>query len=127
MTTKPFALLRAKMTDAASSATAAAGRKQLAEMLLGEIRKATNLPAASLGAALGIDDLTPRQNQPDMRLSVLREIVEALGGSMELVLHFPHGDIQATPAARAHPTRNGSKVRPPPARGSHKKTARQHS
>jgi hypothetical protein len=109
MTSKPFALLRARMNHAGSARIAAAGRKDLAEMVLAELRRAVDISPERFSAAVGIDDLLPRDAQQELRLSVLREIVETLGGSMEIHLHFPHGDVQATaPVTRKRATRRSA-------------------
>jgi hypothetical protein len=121
MTTKPFALLRARMNHAGSERIAAAAKKNLAEMVLAELRRAADVSPERFSAAVGIDELLPRDTQEELRLSVLREMVETLGGSMEIRLHFPHGDVEATATARKRATRRSAAKRPL------KKKTRQHS
>jgi transcriptional regulator with XRE-family HTH domain len=73
-------------------------REMMAEMLLAEIRKAVGLTQEELAASLGIKQptLSRLESQNDMQISTLRNLIEALGGQLEIVVHMPGGDIRLT-------------------------------
>ena len=61
------------------------------EMTLRELRKARALTQASVARELGIsqDAVSRLERRSDLLLSTLRRTVEAMGGSLSLVAHFP--------------------------------------
>jgi transcriptional regulator with XRE-family HTH domain len=71
-------------------------RKDLAKMLLIEVRKMTGKTQAELAAALGVKQptISEMEQQDDMYISTLRRIVEALGGKLDIIVTFPgHQDV----------------------------------
>ena len=68
----------------------------MAEMLLAEIRKAVGMTQEELASALGIrqPSLSKLEGQDDMQISTLRRLIEALGGTLEIIAHL---------CARRHP------------------------
>lgn len=61
------------------------------EMTLRELRKTRRLTQESLAAWLriGQDNVSRLEGRSDMRLSTLRSYLAALGGTLELIAHFP--------------------------------------
>ena len=70
--------------------------QMIAEMALAELRAARELSQAQLAAILNISQpaVAKIERQTDMYLSTLRNIVTAMGGSLDLVAHFPEGDVR---------------------------------
>ena len=71
----------------------ARAKKMLGEMLLSEVRKLSGRTQTELAAALGVKQptLSRLEVQDDMQISMLRRIVEALGGKLEIVAKLPRG------------------------------------
>lgn len=70
----------------------------LAEMRLRELRRARDLSQADLADHLKTDqgNVSRLEQQTDMYISTLRRYLAALGGSLEIVAHFPGGDVRIT-------------------------------
>lgn len=64
--------------------------------LLKALRKDRNLSQAQLAELMGIRQasVSKIENQADMRLSTLRKYVEALGGELEVRVHFPDCEVR---------------------------------
>lgn len=62
------------------------------EKSLGELRRARSLTQKNLARKLGIgqDGISKLENRSDLMLSTLRNYVEALGGTLDLVVKFPN-------------------------------------
>ncbi|MBL4809391.1 MAG: helix-turn-helix transcriptional regulator [Phycisphaerales bacterium] len=73
-------------------------KEMMAEMLLAEIRKQTGLTQEELAESLGIKQpsLSKLEAQTDIQVSTLQRLIEALGGSLELIAHLPNGDVRIT-------------------------------
>ncbi|MFZ1934076.1 MAG: XRE family transcriptional regulator [Thermoguttaceae bacterium] len=93
-----FRELEAKMPPESLSRAKARAKEMMAEMLLAEVRKAVGLTQEELAASLGIKQptLSRLESQNDMQISTLRNLIEALGGQLEIVVHMPGGDIRLT-------------------------------
>jgi transcriptional regulator with XRE-family HTH domain len=91
---KNFRDLEAKMPPQ----SLARAKEMMAEMLLAEIRKSVGLTQEELAATLGIKQptLSRLESQADMQVSTLRNLIEALGGKLEIIVHMPGGDIRLT-------------------------------
>jgi transcriptional regulator with XRE-family HTH domain len=61
------------------------------EMTLRDLRKARDLTQTRMAEALGIgqDGVSRLEKRSDLLLSTLRSYVAAMGGSLDLVAHFP--------------------------------------
>lgn len=61
------------------------------EMTLRELRKARKLTQVSVARELGVsqDAISRLEQRSDLLLSTLRKTVEAMGGSLSLIAHFP--------------------------------------
>jgi transcriptional regulator with XRE-family HTH domain len=70
----------------------------MAEMRLRELRNVRDLSQANLAEALDTDqgNVSRLEQQADMYVSTLRRYLEALGGTLEIVAHFPDRDVRIT-------------------------------
>lgn len=80
-------------------------RRDLAEMLLSEVRKLRGMSQKELAEALGIrqPSLSKLEGQSDMQISTLQRIVAALGGRLVVTVQFPEGKAtlsQFTPGSK---------------------------
>ena len=69
-----------------------------AEMRLRELRNARDLSQADVAQSLDTDqgNVSRLEQQADMYVSTLRRYLEALGGTLEIVAHFPARDVRIT-------------------------------
>lgn len=95
---KNFNELRAGMNPERVARAEVRAKEMMAEMLLAEIRKQTGLTQEELAESLGIKQpsLSKLEAQTDMQVSTLQRLIEALGGSLELIAHLPKGDVRIT-------------------------------
>lgn len=70
-------------------------RLMLEAMPLQELRQARALSQDEMAKSLGIKQaaVSKLERRTDMYLSTLRKFVEAMGGRLEIVAHFPEGDV----------------------------------
>jgi DNA-binding XRE family transcriptional regulator len=68
------------------------------DMALHELREARRLTQAALGDTLNVDQsaIAKMERRTDMYVSSLRRFVEAMGGELRVVAHFPDGDVVIT-------------------------------
>jgi len=93
---KNFKGLVAKMSPEAQARVEAKTRVLLAEMALNELREAMNLTQESLAEALNVKQasISKMERRSDMYLSTLRKIIEAMGGTLEIVANMPDGAVR---------------------------------
>ncbi len=93
-----FRELEAKMPPESLARAKTRAKEMMTEMLLAEVRKAVGLTQEELAASLGIKQptLSRLESQNDMQISTLRNLIQALGGQLEIVVHMPGGDIRLT-------------------------------
>ncbi len=65
------------------------------EMTLQELRQALDMTQQELADVLQMNQaaISKLEHQSDMYVSTLRRFVEALGGELRIVAHFPQGDV----------------------------------
>ena len=65
------------------------------EMALHELREARRLTQVALGDTLQVDQsaIAKMEKRTDLYVSSLRRFVEAMGGELRIVAHFPDGDV----------------------------------
>jgi DNA-binding XRE family transcriptional regulator len=85
-------------SDATAESRARIERKKATlrqEMALHELREARRLTQATLGDTLQVDQsaIAKMEKRTDMYVSSLRRFVEAMGGELRVVAHFPDGDV----------------------------------
>ena len=81
-----------KLSPARRKKVAARAAELMAEeMTLRQLRKARKLTQVRLAKTLGItqDSVSRLEKRSDLLLSTLRKTVEAMGGSLSLVVEFP--------------------------------------
>lgn len=73
-----------------------AAEAMLAEMPLQELRRARDLSQQTLAEAMETDqgNISKLEQRTDMYISTLRRYVEAMGGRLDIVAHFPEGDVR---------------------------------
>lgn len=96
--------------------------KFIASLKLGELRKARELTQQQLAETLGISQasVSELESRADLLLSTLGRFIQASGGELQLVAHYPDGDIlidrlakpeQAPQKAKARTTSRKAKPR----------------
>ena len=92
---KPYKLLRDKMALEARAKAAEKTRQMLAEMPLQELRQARLISQEQLAEVLRVrqSSISKMERRTDMYISTLRNIIKAMGGDLEIVAHFPDGDV----------------------------------
>lgn len=94
--TKPYKLLRQKMSKKAREASDVKAKKMLKEiMVLKELRNALQLSQKKLAATLSVDqaNISQIENRTDMFISTLRSYIEAMGGELDIIARFPEGEV----------------------------------
>ena len=97
---KSFNELVKKTTSKKTRDRAAVRAKELmGELLLSELRKLTGKTQHQVAETLGIKQpsLSKLEKQEDMQISTLRNLVQALGGELEVTAKFPRGTFQIKP------------------------------
>lgn len=92
---KQFSLLRATMSPESQVRAANKAKVMLAEML-NELRQARGLSQKMLAELLHVQQpaIAKLEKRTDMYLSTLRSHIEAMGGQLEIVAHFPDGEVK---------------------------------
>ncbi len=69
-----------------------------ASMALAELRKALALSQAELAKALDVQQpaISRLEQRTDMYVSHLRQVIEAMGGKLDIVARFPQGNVSIT-------------------------------
>lgn len=72
--------------------------RDIEQAALSELRKALHVSQEELAHVLGKSQaaIAQMEQRADMKVSTLRETVEAMGGKLKLVAQFPDGDIRIT-------------------------------
>ena len=67
-------------------------------MALAELRKALALSQAELAETLKVKQpaISRLEQRTDMYVSHLRQVIEAMGGQLEIVARFPQGNVSIT-------------------------------
>jgi ribosome-binding protein aMBF1 (putative translation factor) len=67
-----------------------------AEMLLSELRKALQLSQVELASRLKVKQpaVARLEKRTDMYVSHLREVIEAMGGELDIIARFPDGEVK---------------------------------
>jgi transcriptional regulator with XRE-family HTH domain len=91
-----FSELRARMPQESQERAAARAAEMIAAMPLQELRQARKLSQEMLAATLGQrqSGISKIERRTDMYVSTLRSYIEAMGGRLDIVAHFPEGDVR---------------------------------
>ena len=100
----PFDQLRARMTPERRAQNAATTQALLAALPQQALQHAQAQALAELTQALQGHDAasTTLTHQTDLYISALRRCIEALGGRLEIVAHFPDGCVTITQFSAGH-------------------------
>ncbi|PHR97457.1 MAG: transcriptional regulator [Blastopirellula sp.] len=95
---KKFSTLLDKMTPERRIRSDERVKQLPQEMLLSELRKHSGKTQKEIAALLGISQpsLSQMESQADMQISTLNRLVDSLGGSLEVIVHMPDGDVRLT-------------------------------
>jgi len=92
---KSYRLLRSKMTPENQEKARKQTEQLLKEMPMNELRQARQMSQERLAETLGKKQasISKIEHRTDMYISTLRSYIEAMGGQLKIVAHFPDGDI----------------------------------
>jgi DNA-binding XRE family transcriptional regulator len=91
-----FAKLFRKMSPEAQKRVEERVNTEYQALALAELREAQDLTQVQLAEKLGIDQgaVSKIERRTDMYLSTLRNVIQAMGGELELTACFPTGRVQ---------------------------------
>lgn len=92
---KPFNILRKKMSLTAQKAAAEKTKQMAQEMPLQELRQAHQMSQEHLATLLHTKqaNISRMERRTDMYISTLRSYIEAMGGELDIVARFPDGEV----------------------------------
>lgn len=90
-----FNVLKSKMSKRSLTKATMLTEKMIAEMPLQELRQAKNLSQERLAQILETkqSQISRIEKRTDMYISTLRSYIEAMGGELQIVAHFPEGNV----------------------------------
>lgn len=94
--TKPYKLLRKKMSKHSRESSAKKTKTMLKELMaLKELRNALKLSQKKLASTLDVDqaNISQIENRTDMFISTLRSYIQAMGGELDIIARFPQGEV----------------------------------
>lgn len=93
---KNFRDLAARMSPESRARAEERARAMLAEMPLHELRQARRMTQETMAEALGASQasVSKMERRTDVYVSTLRRYIEAMGGELEILAHFPDGDVR---------------------------------
>ena len=88
---RKFSELRDKMSPEQRARAEAWAAEMIEQMDLSELRSFREVPQEELADRLGVaqSNVSRAERREDMRVSTLRDIVQALGGELDLIARFP--------------------------------------
>lgn len=92
---KSFDELKEKMSPERREKIEDEAQAILISMALQELRQTRHLTQQDLANILNVNQaaLSKMENQTDMRVSTLRKLLSAMGGSLKIVAEFPEGEV----------------------------------
>jgi len=101
-----FDKLFRKMSPEAQKRVEERASAEYQALALAELREAQDLTQAQLAEKLGIDQgaVSKIERRADMYLSTLRNVIQAMGGQLELTARFPTGRVQVLTFRGADPS-----------------------
>lgn len=93
---KPYSTLRAKMLPEARAKAEEQTRQLMKEMPLQELRQARKMSQEQMAKSLHTkqSNVSRIEKRTDMYISTLRNVIKAMGGDLEIVAHFPDGNVR---------------------------------
>jgi transcriptional regulator with XRE-family HTH domain len=91
-----FHKLFRKMSPEAQKRVDERAKAEYQALALAELREAQDLTQVQLAEKLGIDQgaVSKIERRSDMYLSTLRNVIQAMGGQLELTARFPTGSVR---------------------------------
>jgi ribosome-binding protein aMBF1 (putative translation factor) len=95
---RPFSELTKDFSPERQARVAAKVRMLKKEMALSELRQARAQSQADLAKRLKVNQpaIAKMEHRTDMYVSNLRRFIEGMGGTLEIVAHFPEGSVTIT-------------------------------
>ncbi len=92
---KSFNDLKEKMSPERREKIEDRAQAILISMALQELRQARHLTQQDLATILHVKQaaLSKMENQTDIRVSTLRKLLAAMGGTLKIVAEFPEGEV----------------------------------
>lgn len=92
---KSFTELKEKMSPQRREMVEERAQAILMSMALQELRQTRRLTQQELANILNVNQaaLSKMENQTDMRVSTLRKLLAAMGGTLKIVAEFPEGEV----------------------------------
>lgn len=92
---KPFSILRNKMSPHVRKLAHEKAKKLLKEMVLNELRQARQMSQERLAEILDTKqaNVSRLERRTDMYISTLRSYIEAIGGKLDIIATFPEGKV----------------------------------
>jgi len=92
---RKFKELFDKLSPEARAYAIAKANEELAAIALAELREARKLTQVQLAKRLKVNQgaISKMEHRADMYLSTLRDVVRAMGGSLEVLARFPSGEV----------------------------------
>lgn len=92
---KPFKVLKKKMSASAQKKAEEKTQKMLVDMPLQELRQARQMSQERLAEILETKqaNVSRIERRTDMYISTLRSYIEAMGGELDIVARFPEGEV----------------------------------
>ena len=93
---KDFKQLQAKMSPKARRRSEAKANRMIREMALDELRQARQMTQEQLAAQLKVRQpaIAKLERRADMYLSTLRNVIEGMGGKLDVRAVFPDGSVR---------------------------------
>jgi transcriptional regulator with XRE-family HTH domain len=93
---KSFKTLRERMTPETQARSREKTALMMKDMALHELRSARHLTQGALAEQLNLEQpaVSKLERRTDMYLSTLRRYIEAMGGELEIIAHFPEGNVR---------------------------------
>ena len=95
MMAKSFNELKEKMSSQRREQIEDQAQAILISMALQELRQTRHLTQQDLANILNVNQaaLSKMENQTDIRVSTLRRLLTAMGGTLKIVAEFPEGEV----------------------------------
>jgi transcriptional regulator with XRE-family HTH domain len=93
---KSFKTLRVRMAPDAQTRSRDKTALMMKDMALHELRSARDLTQGNLAEQLNLAQpaISKLERRADMYVSTLRKYIEAMGGELKIIAHFPEGDVR---------------------------------
>ena len=93
---KSFKTLRGRMTPGARARAKERTSSMMKDMALHELRNAREQTQGALAEQLNLEQpaVSKLERRADMYVSTLRKYIEAMGGRLEIIAHFPEGNVR---------------------------------